>query len=49
MHYRINKNLDFWLKFDQTYYSNISVISSGLTEIDGNKKSEIKAELRIKF
>ena len=49
MHYRINRNFDFWLKFDQTYYNNINVISSGLTEIDGNKKSEIKAQIRVKF
>jgi len=49
MHYRINKTFDVWLKFDQTYYSNTNVISSGLTEIDGSKKSEIKAQLRIRF
>jgi len=49
MHYRINKTFDVWFKFDQTYYSNTNVISRGLTEIDGNKKSEIKAQLRIRF
>ncbi len=47
--YRVSRNIDVWLKFAQTYYSNINVISSGLSQINGRSKSEVKAQLRIKF
>ena len=45
--YSFSKNIDLWLRYSQTYYSNKDVISSGLSQIDGNKKSEIKIQLRI--
>jgi len=47
--YTITRGLDFWMRFAQTYYSNLDVVGSGLDEIQGNTKSEIKAELRLKF
>ena len=47
--YSITKNIDFWLRYSQTYYSDTDVISSGLSEIHGDTKSEIKAQLRIKL
>ncbi|MDA3953734.1 MAG: helix-hairpin-helix domain-containing protein [Bacteroidales bacterium] len=47
--YSISDFMDIWLRYAQTYYSNIDVISSGLTQINGNTKSEIKAQVRIRF
>lgn len=47
--YNIIRGIDVWLRFAQTYYSNLDVIGSGLDEIQGNTKSEIKAEVRFKF
>ena len=47
--YKINRNIDVWLRFAQTYYSNMNVIGTGLTEIDGHTKSEVKVQLRLKF
>lgn len=47
--YSIRKNIDLWLRYGETYYSNQDVISSGLTQINGNVKSEVKAQLRILF
>ena len=47
--YTIGKFMDVWLRYSQTYYSDLDVISSGLNQINGNAKSEIKAQLRIKF
>ena len=41
--------IDLWFRFAQTFYSNQNTIGSGLTEIDGNTKSEIKIQLRLKF
>lgn len=45
----IGRHIDLWLRYDITYYSNKNVISSGLSEIDKNHKSEIKAQVQMKF
>lgn len=47
--YRISRNIDVWLRLAQTSYSNKNVIGSGLTEIKGNTKSEVKAQVRFRF
>ena len=48
--YNITRKIEIWLRYSQTYYNNQNVISAGgLTEIDGNTKSEIKAQIRFKF
>jgi len=47
--YKISKNINLGIRFARTYYNNKNVISSGLTEIQGNTKSEIKAQIRMKF
>lgn len=49
MSYRINRNFSVWLRFSQTYYTDRTVISSGLGEIDGRTRSEIKVQVRAKF
>jgi hypothetical protein len=45
--YSVNKKIDLWFRFGQTYYSNMNTISSGLTQINGKTKSEIKLQIRI--
>ncbi len=48
--YNLTRKIEIWLRYSQTYYDNKSIISEGaLTEIDGNIKSEIKAQVRFKF
>lgn len=47
--YRATRWMDIWLRFGQFYYPDQTVISSGLDEIQGNHKSEIKAQVRLKF
>lgn len=47
--YKILKNIDIWLRVGQTYYSNRDVISSGLSEIQGNTKTEVKGQVRFRF
>ena len=50
LNYEIGRNIEVWLRWAQTYYSNQNVISTGsLTEIDGNAKTEIKAQVRVRF
>lgn len=47
--YHIYRGVDLWLRYAQTYYSDLDTIGSGKEEIDGNTKSEIKVQLRYKF
>ncbi|MBU0763272.1 MAG: helix-hairpin-helix domain-containing protein [Bacteroidetes bacterium] len=49
MKYTIIDGLDIWLRFGQFYYKDQDVISSGLTEIQGHTKSEVKVQVRYKF
>lgn len=50
LRYRITKKIDLWLRYAQTFYDNQQKISAGtLNEINGNTKSEVKAELRYVF
>ncbi len=48
--YQLNEKITFWLRYAQTTYTDRDVISPGsLNEIDGNTKSEIKFQLRVKL
>jgi len=49
LNYKVRKNLEFWLRVAQTYYNDRNVIGSGLDEIQGNTKTEVKAQMRLKF
>jgi hypothetical protein len=43
------KILTLWIKYGQTTYSDRNVIGTGLDIIDGNVKSEITVQLRVKL
>ncbi len=45
----VYKKVDLWLRYSQWHYSHRDSISSGLSEIEGNKKGEFKAQLRVRF
>jgi hypothetical protein len=47
--YKVRKGIDIWLRYAQTLYSDINVISSGLDEIEGNTKSDVKIQVRFEF
>ena len=49
VNYDINKKISFWVKWAQTVYTDKSVIGSGLDEIKGNTRSEIKLQAIYKF
>jgi hypothetical protein len=49
LRYDMNKNLTWWLKWGQTCIDDASLLGSGLDEIPGNKRSEIKLQLRWTF
>lgn len=48
-HYRVTDRLDFWMKAATTAYSNRDVISSGNLQIDGNRRSDIGIQARLRF
>ena len=47
--YGLTKNSTIWLRWSQTIYKDKSTIGSGLDEIAGNKKSEIKLQWQFQF
>jgi hypothetical protein len=47
--YDVSKNIDLWLRYATTYYNGKNIIGSGLDEIQGSSKSEIKAQVMVKF
>jgi hypothetical protein len=47
--WEIGRHVDLWFKYALTCYRDREAISSGLNEIDGNKKSDLRIQLRLKF
>jgi hypothetical protein len=47
--YRITKKIDLWARYALTSYKGKETISSGLDEIRGNKRSDVKVQLRFQF
>lgn len=45
--YKLNRQINIWAKWAQTIYNNRDSIGSGLDEIHGNKKSEIRVMLAV--
>lgn len=49
LRYSATRWLDFWLRWAQTFRSDVSQIGTSLDQISGNKRSEVKAEMRLRF
>jgi len=49
LRYGIKRGVDIWLKYAITKYNNQTSVGSGLEEIDGSKRSEIKLQVRFQF
>jgi len=47
--YSFGRSLDLWIRYAITYYANKQVIGSGLDEIGGHYKSEVKVQIRLRF
>lgn len=41
--------IDVWIKYGTTQYSNRETVGTGLYEIDGNRKSEVKVQMLVKL
>lgn len=49
LRYRLIKGMDAWLNYESQHYLNRDRIGSGLNEIEGNRRSAIKLQLRYQF
>jgi hypothetical protein len=47
--YTFKKGLDLWVRYSRWHYNNRETIGSGLDEITGDTKSEIRLQLRLQF
>ncbi|MTI20641.1 helix-hairpin-helix domain-containing protein [Fulvivirga sp. RKSG066] len=47
--YGLTKKIDLYARYARTSYRDRSVISSGLEEIEGSEKTDVKFQVRIKF
>lgn len=47
--FKVHKRLDFWLKYAYNNFRNQTKISSGLAQIEGNQKHELRMQVRYKF
>ena len=47
--YSPNRHIDCWIHWSQTYYSDLKEIGQGLDLINGNKKSDARVMVRVKF
>ena len=47
--YNLSKQIKVWIRWSQTRYTKLDAISSGLNEIKGNTRSELKMQLMYQF
>lgn len=47
--YNLKRGVDFWLKYSYTQYNDQTSVGSGLDLIQGNHRSELKAQVRFQF
>ncbi|MBK7128774.1 MAG: helix-hairpin-helix domain-containing protein [Crocinitomicaceae bacterium] len=47
--YEISKRIDLWIRYGLWMYQNVDDISSGLEQIEGQRKSDIKIQLKIRL
>jgi len=47
--YTVSRGVDLWLRYSLIRYDNQEVIGSGGDEINGNKRSDVRLQLRLQF
>lgn len=47
--YQLGDHLDFWVRWSQWYYNDRETILSDKNEINGNTKTELRAQVRLSF
>ncbi|WP_134088658.1 helix-hairpin-helix domain-containing protein [Olivibacter sp. XZL3] len=46
---RIKKGIDFWCRYAASHYAGLGELGSGLDRIEGNRRSELKMQMRFQF
>jgi hypothetical protein len=49
LRYKVTRNLDVWIKYAVFLYQDVNTVGSGLDLIQGNKKNDVKFQLRYQF
>ena len=49
LNYHIGRHFELWFRYSRTTYINQTTIGSGLDQINGNKKTDLKFQLNYKF
>lgn len=49
LRYRVSKKIDIWLRYARTTYNNVESIGSGGEQMNGNTKTDVKFQTRIRF
>ncbi|MCS6981530.1 MAG: helix-hairpin-helix domain-containing protein [Flavobacteriales bacterium] len=49
LRWQVFRNLDLWFKAAHTWYADRDVISSGLSQINGPVRTDLRAQVRFKF
>ncbi|MFW5832262.1 MAG: ComEA family DNA-binding protein [Prolixibacteraceae bacterium] len=49
LRYKISNKINLWFKLGHTVWTDRETISSGYSKIDGNQKTEVKLQLRLKI
>ncbi len=49
LNYDFSKKLSFWFRLAQTIYKDKTTVGTGLDEINGNKKTEVKLQFQYYF
>jgi len=47
--FKLTRRTDLWLRYAQTTYFDRDTVGSSNEEVDGNTRSEVKAQLRVRF
>ena len=49
LNFKPTRNIEFWLRWARSRFYNERIIGSGLNEIQGNQRTEVKVQMRLKF
>ena len=47
-HYALSKRIDFWFRWSRTVYADRDIIGTGMEQIAGNARNDIKFQVRIR-
>ncbi|TYP87280.1 helix-hairpin-helix protein [Sphingobacterium allocomposti] len=49
IHFRLSKEIALWLRYSMTHYTGVEQVGSGLDRSEGNKRSDVKLQMRLQW